>query len=103
MEQHCVTQEVCLTPIRCILFLNLSCEAASISRSLSSKEHLLSTPRVLIVANYFQKNQKKVKNKRLLKLSMQLGKVRILSSIVCTGVKVDVNLGMLIFSYLTVS
>jgi len=98
----CNTRGV-LTIIRCILFLKLSCEATSISRSPSSKGHLLSTPRVLIVANYFQKNQKELNSKLLLKLSTRLRKVRIFSSIVCTGMKADMNLGTLIFSYLTMA
>lgn len=86
-----------------ILFLKLSCEATIISTSQSSKGCLLSTARILIVANYFQNNQKELNSTLVLKRSMQLRKVRILSSFICTGMKVDMNLGTLIFSYLTVA
>lgn len=86
-----------------ILFLKLSCEATIISTSQSSEGCLLSTARILIVANYFQNNQKELNSTLVLKRSMQLRKVRILSSFICTGMKVDMNLGTLIFSYLTVA
>lgn len=69
--------EVCLTVIRCILFLKVSCEATLVSRSPSSKGHLMSTLRVLIVANYFHKRQKELNSKLLRQLGVQLGKYRL--------------------------
>lgn len=57
----------------------------------------------VIVAGYFQRDQKEIASKFLLKLCPQFDEVKILSSIVCTGRKAGRNLGTLIFSYLTVA